>query len=115
MTPSADWITHKTKAKIADAINHHVVKSSTRLSTSRIIHTLMTNPMKPIVNRFSGAVIVLRNAPKVAFTTAKTTATNRAHINQSTCTPGTIYVANKTASADNKRCHRNFIASQVRK
>ncbi len=95
---------------MADAQNPPVLNQSTKWSTTKTINTLIINPIKPIVSQFNGAVIVFKNAPNVAFTTANTTATINAHINQSTCTPGTIYAATNTATAESNKCTINFMA-----
>ena len=66
------------------------------------MRTLIINPTNHSVSQFNGKVTSLNNAHKVAFTSAKISATSNAHTNQSTCTHGTIYAAASIASADNR-------------
>lgn len=92
----------RTNANAAAAQNPFVLKLVMILSTNNTSNTLMIKPTNHRVSQLSGIVTNFNNAPSVAFTNHSTSATRRAHMNQSTCTHGTIYAVITTATADNK-------------
>ena len=99
----------RTRANTAAAQKPLVLNPSKKLSTRSTIRTFIMREKSPRVTQFSGAVIILRRKPIVALTRPSTTATMIAPVNQSTWTPGTIYAATKTATAETRSEMINFI------
>lgn len=73
------------------------------------MRTLMMRDTSPSVIQFSGAVIIFKSKPIVAFTRPSKRATMSAVVRLSICTPGTIYPATNTASVENMSEIMKFI------
>jgi len=73
------------------------------------MRTLIIRETSQSVIQFSGAVIIFKSKPIVAFTRPRTIATIRAVTKPSIWTPGTRYAEANTATADKRRDMRNFI------
>lgn len=103
----------RTRANIAAAQKPLVLNPVIKLSTRRTIRTLITSDTRPRVSQLRGAVSIFKKNPIVAFTRPRTIATMRAVKKPSICTPGTIYPAANTATAERRRDMRNFILKKL--
>lgn len=90
-----------------------VVNPSIKLSTNKIIKTVIIKDINPKVKKLIGKVKILKIKPMVAFANAIKTATRIAVKKPSTLTPGKIKAAKTTARPINKISNNSFILSMI--
>lgn len=98
--------------KITPDNQFEIANPSINLSVNNSIKNQIIVQTSPKVIKFIGKVIILKRAPKVAFTRDKARATRIATHKLSTATPGVRYEATNTAIPDIKRFNKNFVIYQ---